>query len=82
VRTDGPHLVWVGLAEHERVVDRVEALAERAARGLADHLRGEPELVVLDPTPRSRLRAGAGRGEHGRPAAGGSTADRGATRAV
>ena len=59
VRTDGPYLVWLGLLEDDEarqtrfgpVADR--ALPTLVATGL---LRGAPESVVLDPTPRSRLR--------------------------
>jgi hypothetical protein len=55
VRTDGPHLVWIGVARNDAVVrpvaDRISSAL--AATGL---LREEPELVILDPTPRSRLR--------------------------
>jgi hypothetical protein len=59
VRTDGPHLVWVGVAKDEEAVEgRLAPLAERAARSLTARglLRGAPELVLLDPTRRSRLR--------------------------
>jgi NIPSNAP len=59
VRTDGPFLVWLGILEHERrLEDGFLSLAREGARALAASglLRGEPETVVLDPTPRSRLR--------------------------
>jgi hypothetical protein len=59
VRTDGPYLVWVGLVEDGAVLDRLTPLAERAGPSLSAHLRGAPELVLLDPTPRSRLRGAA-----------------------
>jgi hypothetical protein len=59
VRTDGPYLVWLGIlkdnqmleAEFTPVVER--SLESLNATGL---LRGVPELIVMDPTPRSRLR--------------------------
>jgi len=59
IRTDGPYLVWLGLLKDNQmlendftpVVDR--SLQSLSATGL---LRGAPELVVLDPTHRSRLR--------------------------
>lgn len=59
IRTDGPFLVWLGVVRDEATLDR--QLAPRlaavehslAASGL---LRGTPERVVMDPTPRSRLR--------------------------
>lgn len=59
VRTDGPWLVWLGIAEDDRFLEtRFAPLAERSlqsppAEGL---LRGKPEILVLDPTGRSRLR--------------------------
>ena len=59
VRMDGPYLVWLGIAENDRILEtRFTPLFERSlkspsAEGL---LRGKPELVVLDPTSRSRLR--------------------------
>ena len=56
IRTDGPFLVWVGVAADEAAVARLAPLADHAGRTLAAHLRGRPELVLLDPTPRSRLR--------------------------
>jgi hypothetical protein len=55
VRTDGPFVVWIGIAKNDAIVrpvaDRISS--SLAATGL---LREEPELVILDPTPRSRLR--------------------------
>jgi hypothetical protein len=58
VRDDGPFLVWLGLVEDEHALSEVTLLAQRAAGSLASSalLRGETELVVLDPTSRSRLR--------------------------
>lgn len=59
VRTDGPYLVWIGVAKNDAMLDAQfrplvqDALPSFAATGL---LRGEPELVVMDPAPRSRLR--------------------------
>jgi hypothetical protein len=58
-RTDGPFLVWLGIIKDDNVRERqfhplVESsLPSLAATGL---LRGAPELLVLDPTFRSRLR--------------------------
>ncbi len=63
IRSDGPFLVWLGVLEDDRALEqRFEPLAERAARVLSASglLRGEPELVVLDPAARSRLRWLAG----------------------
>jgi hypothetical protein len=59
IRSDGPFLVWLGLLENEGSLENDFCpLAERAAQSLAAGalLRGEPELVILDPAPRSRLR--------------------------
>lgn len=58
IRTDGPYAVWLGLVPDETALAAlrraIEAgAAELAATGL---VRGESETVVLDPTPRSRLR--------------------------
>jgi len=59
VRADGPYLVWLGILEGDRVLEeRFAPLAERSSQALSatSLLRGAPELVVLDPAPRSRLR--------------------------
>jgi hypothetical protein len=59
VRTDGPHVVWLGIAKDDEVLrTQFEPAAERTAQTLVRTglLRGEPELLVLDPTGRSRLR--------------------------
>ncbi len=59
IRTDGPYLVWLGIFRDNQVLENEFApIAERSlsflsATGL---LRGTPELVILDPTHRSRLR--------------------------
>ena len=59
IRTDGPYLVWLGLLRDNQTLEReltpvVEnSISSLTATGL---LRGAPELIVLDPTPRSRLR--------------------------
>jgi hypothetical protein len=59
IRTDGPYLVWLGVVEDGPSLEQgwlplAEAsVAPLAATGL---LRGAPELVVLDPASRSRLR--------------------------
>lgn len=58
-RTDGPYLIWLGVMKDNEVLDtrftpRMErSLPSLTATGL---LRGAPELVILDPTRRSRLR--------------------------
>ena len=59
VRTDGVYLVWLGIVrDEESLNERVRPLAQSATEALTslDMLRDRPELVVLDPTPRSRLR--------------------------
>jgi hypothetical protein len=59
IRTDGPFLVWLGVVRDNATLDRQLAprlaAAEQSlvASGL---LRGAPERLVMDPTPRSRLR--------------------------
>ena len=63
VRTDGPYLVWLGIAENDQTLEtRFNPLVERSLQALSSEglLRGQPELVVLDPTSRSRLRWMAG----------------------
>ena len=59
VRTDGPYLVWLGILKDNQMLEtRFTPVAERSLPSLAATglLRGTPELVVLDPTRRSRLR--------------------------
>ncbi len=59
VRSDGPYLLWLGLAPDRPSLDTYfTALAQQAAQSLqaGGLLRGPPELIVLDPAPRSRLR--------------------------
>lgn len=59
VRTDGPFLVWLGVVKDNQTLEggftleEQRAVATLVATGL---LRAEPELDVMDPTPRSRLR--------------------------
>jgi hypothetical protein len=58
VRTDGPYLVWLGIVENESSLKSFTHLLESAQQPLSrtDLLRAAPEIVVLDPTKRSRLR--------------------------
>jgi hypothetical protein len=58
IRTDGPFLVWLGIFENEEALEGFRPVAARSARALSSSgmLRGDPELVVLQPTRRSRLR--------------------------
>lgn len=59
VRTDGPYLVWLGIVKDNKTLEtQFASLAERSTQSLlaTGLLRGAPELVILDPTHRSRLR--------------------------
>ena len=59
VRTDGPYLVWLGIVKDNQALEtQFTPLAERSSQSLSATglLRGAPELVILDPTRRSRLR--------------------------
>jgi hypothetical protein len=59
VRADGPYLVWLGILKDNQMLEAgFTPVAERALQLLSATglLRGAPELVILDPTPRSRLR--------------------------
>lgn len=58
VREDGPWLVWLGIARDEEALGRLQAAMAAVGRELADGggLRGTPETIVMDPSPRSRLR--------------------------
>jgi hypothetical protein len=59
IRTDGPYLVWLGiLKDNQMLKNEFTPLAERSLPALSATglIRGTPELVVLDPTHRSRLR--------------------------
>jgi hypothetical protein len=58
MRDDGPFLVWVGVLEDDARLEAFTALARDAAKAFAAAglLRGEPELLRVDPTSRSRLR--------------------------
>jgi hypothetical protein len=58
MRTDGPFLVWVAVVKDEAARKGLSSLVESSTRSLTASglLRQDPELVVLDPTRRSRLR--------------------------
>jgi len=59
VRTDGPYVVWLGLFPNSAAIEgRFAEQAAALAKSLAGTgwLQAEPELVILDPAPRSRLR--------------------------
>lgn len=58
-RTDGPYLVWLGILKDDEALEtRFKPLLEESHRSLSATglLRGDPELLVLDPASRSRLR--------------------------
>jgi hypothetical protein len=59
VREDGPYLVWLGLLRDDvACAEPFLALTEELSRALTDagFLRGKPELLILHPAARSRLR--------------------------
>jgi hypothetical protein len=59
VRTDGPFVVWLGIFDSlDTVNHRFRPRAAQAASQFAHDglLRGQPTLLILAPTPRSRLR--------------------------
>src|SRR5262249_11609247 len=59
VRTDGPYLVWLGILKDNEALDtQFTPLVERSLQSLSatSLLRSAPELVILNPTHRSRLR--------------------------
>ena len=59
IRTDGPYLVWLGIfRDNQMLENEFVPVAERSLLSLpaTGLLRAAPELVILDPTHRSRLR--------------------------
>ncbi len=59
VRDDGPFVVWLGiLPDDQTLQSEFMPIVERSSSrwGQMELLRGDPEVIVLDPTPRSRLR--------------------------
>ena len=58
VRSDGPYLVWIGIVQNEEALQKLTPIAEENARGVekSGQLQEPPELVVLRPNFRSRLR--------------------------
>jgi hypothetical protein len=58
VRTDGPYLVWLGIVEDEQALTALTQRVGDSQQALSktDLLRSPPELIILDPTARSRLR--------------------------
>ncbi len=59
IRTDGPFLIWLGVVKDNATLDaQLNSRLQAAEQSLAGTglLRGTVERVVMDPTPRSRLR--------------------------
>ncbi|MEO5558178.1 MAG: hypothetical protein ABIO49_00700 [Dokdonella sp.] len=59
IRTDGPWLIWLGVAKDTATLESsLAAQMKRVEQSLGDTglLRGATERLVMDPTPRSRLR--------------------------
>jgi hypothetical protein len=59
IRTDGPFLVWLGIVRDNQMLEsRFLPLAQSSEQSLSATglLRDAPELIILDPTSRSRLR--------------------------
>jgi hypothetical protein len=59
IRTDGPFLLWLGVVSDDAVLKNRLAPRMSAAEHSLDAsglLRSAPERLVMDPTPRSRLR--------------------------
>jgi hypothetical protein len=59
VRSDGPYLVWLGIIRDDKTLEsRFQPLVKKSLKSFSDTglLRSEPELEIMDPTQRSRLR--------------------------
>jgi hypothetical protein len=59
IRSDGPFLVWIGIVKNNQALEELfNPLVASANKTLTGTglLRAAPELVILDPTKRSRLR--------------------------
>jgi hypothetical protein len=60
IRTDGPYLVWLGIFKDNKTLeeDLFNSVAASSSQSLSASglLRGVPELVILGPAHRSRLR--------------------------
>jgi hypothetical protein len=60
VRSDGPFLVWLGLLKNDTMLTKTFLPLNELSRSeiqKSQSLRGDTELVILDPTKRSRLRS-------------------------
>ncbi|WP_158885457.1 NIPSNAP family protein [Rhodanobacter sp. L36] len=58
IRSDGPFLVWLGVVRDDAALAQITPRMTSAEHALATSglLRSAPERLVMDPTPRSRLR--------------------------
>ncbi len=58
IREDGPWLVWLGICRDDAALQALSRQLDAVERELTDGgaLRGPVERIVMDPTPRSRLR--------------------------
>ncbi len=58
IRQDGPWLVWLGLAQDDAALRVLSQRMDEVEHAMTDvgGLRGSIERIVMDPTPRSRLR--------------------------
>jgi hypothetical protein len=58
-REDGPYLVWIGiLKDNDMLQNQFQPLVKNSLQALTakNFLKAEPELIILEPTTRSRLR--------------------------
>jgi hypothetical protein len=58
IRSDGTFLVWMGVLRDQQALDTLRPRLDAGSRAMIDAglLAGAPELLVLDPGQRSRLR--------------------------
>jgi hypothetical protein len=58
VRTDGPFVVWLGLVRDDAALARVDSVTKQITESLnaSGALRSAPEVMLMDPSRRSRLR--------------------------
>jgi hypothetical protein len=59
IRTDGPYVVWLGIAQDAKSLESsFVRVSKQAGKSLSETglLRSDPEIVILEPTHRSRLR--------------------------
>lgn len=70
IRTDGSYVVWIGVLQDDAALHGLRPMLDAAADMLAATglLDGAPELVLLDPTARSRLRWAAVQRQYARAA--------------